>query len=252
MRKTAKRFYGSIVFFSVFTMAFSAYALDGFDSNAVDGFGGSITQTAPAQDTLDDSRGAAPSPGAGAEQTRVVGGLAGLPVVDDAGTAFIVSHSISSINTVILNSNTVSSALSAITPAGQKTTLTLGGISSAPVITGPSLVATASLPDTDEFRVIQDLGGAQENERSVLYRVSLPLSATARPEAVVLEGAFASAPRVEDNRIYVVTSDSISLLNGSGPLAQALGNVTFNQGQGNSFLYIFDNNFRLLSKTSLT
>lgn len=193
---------------------------------------------------LPEARGAAPG--------TAVGGLEGHPAIDASGTAYVVSHILSDPDTTTLNKEAVASSLMAITPKGQKTTFTLSGISSAPAVTGETLIGTVVLPDFDQYRVVHNLGGRQESTRSVLYKVSLPLSASVLPAAVILEGTFASPPTVMNGLIYVVTSNAVSLLDSSGPLAEILGNFTFDQGAGKSFLYVFDTDLALLSKTPLT
>lgn len=189
------------------------------------------------------ARGAAPS--------SAVGGLTAKPAVDAAGIAYVVSHILSNPDATTLDREAVTSSLAAVTPKGQRTTVTLSGISSAPAVAGQSLIGTVVLPDVGQYRVVRDLGGARDDTRSVLYRIPLPLSGSARPEAVILEGTFVSPPTVMNGLVYVVTSDAVSLLDGSGPLAEVLGNYTFDRGEGRSFLYVFDTDLALLSKTPL-
>jgi hypothetical protein len=103
-----------------------------------------------------------------------------------------------------------------VTPAGVIETLTLNGMVSKPVIFENFLVATASLPDLTNYLIAGNLGTSSPAGQSVLYIVSLPLTASTVPAAVTLDAKFASVPVIASNSIYVVTSDfGNAMMNGS-------------------------------------
>ena len=174
----------------------------------------------------------------------MMNGMAGAPVVDSDGTAYIVSFSSTAPSNTLPSSNVFQSTVSAVTPAGVIETLMLKGIASKPVVDGNVLVATASLPDLTNYSVAANLGTSSPSGQSVLYIVSLPMTASTVPVAVTLDGEFASVPVIANNSVYVVTSDfGNAMMNGNNTFNMMYGNYNFNStGSAKSYLYIISLN----------
>jgi len=171
----------------------------------------------------------------------MMNGMAGAPVVGDDGTAYIVGFNSTAPANTTPSSNVFQSTISAVTPAGGIETLTLKGMVSRPVIHGNFLVATASLPDFNDYNVVGNFGTSSPAGQSVLYIVNLPMTASSPlPIAVTLDGEFASLPVIANNSIYVVTSDfGNAMMNGSTTFNMMYGNYNFNStGSSKSYLYI--------------
>lgn len=173
----------------------------------------------------------------------MMSGMAGAPVVGDDGTAYIVTHSPTTTPGTVPSSNSFESAISAVTPSGQITTLTLKGIISRPVVSGGYLVATASIPDLTNFNVVGNFGNGPASMESVIYAVPLPFTpTTVPPVAISLDGNYASAPVVSNNRIYVVTSDfGGAMMAGNTAFTGMFGSYNFNQsGTAKTYLYLIN------------
>ena len=170
----------------------------------------------------------------------MMNGMAGAPVVGDDGTAYIVGFNSTAPANTLPSSNVFQSTVSSVTPAGVIETLTLNGIVSKPVIFENFLVATASLPDLTNYLIAGNLGTSSPAGQSVLYILSLPLTASAVPAAVTLDGKFASVPVIANNSIYVVTSDfGNAMMSGNSTFNMMYGNYNFNStGSAKSYLYI--------------
>lgn len=170
----------------------------------------------------------------------MMNGMAGAPVVGDDGTAYIVGFNSTAPANTLPSSNVFQSTVSAVTPAGAIETLTLKGIVSRPVIYGNFLVATASLPDLTNYSIAFNFGTSAPSGQSVLYIVSLPMTASTVPVAVTLDGEFASVPVIANNSVYVVTSDfGNAMMNGNNTFNMMYGNYNFNStGNAKSYLYI--------------
>jgi hypothetical protein len=176
----------------------------------------------------------------------MMNGMAGAPVVGNDGTAYLVSYTPQTATTgTAPTSASFHSSLMAFSPdGGTPVTLTLNGILSRPVVDfdGNYLVATASLPDFTQFSV----DGNYMNGQSVLYAVQLPLSAASTPMAVALDGGYASLPVVQNNMVYVTTTDFGNAMMGSGTFS--MFNYDFSTSTAKSYLYIFNLNNQTINK----
>lgn len=173
----------------------------------------------------------------------MMNGLAGAPVVGADGTAYIVTHNPTLTPGTAPSANSFESSISAVTPSGQITTLTLKGIISRPVVSGDYLVATASLPDLTNFNVAANYGTRAASMESVIYAVPLPFTATTVPPvAITLDGEYASVPVISNNRIYVVTSDfGGAMMAGNNTFTGMFGTYNFNaSGTAKTFLYLIN------------
>lgn len=201
--------------------------------------------------------GSGPMMGGGFAMTNAGGfgmmnGMAGAPVVGSDGTAYIVSYNPSANPGTVPSSSSFESTITAVTPSGVITSITLNGIASRPVVEGNVLAATASLPDFSNFNLFENLGSAAPSGQSMLYVVSLPFTAD-KPVGVSLDGHFASMPVIANNAVYVVTSDfGNGMMNGSGTFNMMYGNYNFNSsGTAKSYLYIIGFDGSLVNKLTL-
>jgi hypothetical protein len=89
--------------------------------------------------------------------------------------------------------------------------------------------------------------------QSVIYIMQLPLTASTVPQAVAMDGAFASLPVVANNHVYVTTTDyGNGMFAGNGTFASMFGNYNFNStGTATTYMYIFNMDGSLLSKTTI-
>lgn len=181
----------------------------------------------------------------------MMNGMAGSPVVDTDGTAYIVTQNPTASAGTVPGSNSFQSTLSAITPSGQITTITLNGIVSKPVVDGGKIAATASLPNIGNYNVVGNLGTSPS--QSVLYAISLPLTSSSVPIAVTLDGQFASMPVIANNQVYVTTSDfGNAMMQGNTTFNNMYGNFNFNgTGTAKSYLYIVGFDGTLINKIQL-
>ena len=118
----------------------------------------------------------------------MMGGMDGSPVVGQDGTAYLVTFNPTAPAGTIPTSTSFRSRLLAITSAGTETSINLRGILSKPVISGATLIGTASLPDFTNYTVIYDHGTNPDSQQSALYFLSLPFTSGSKPEAVALDG----------------------------------------------------------------
>jgi hypothetical protein len=172
----------------------------------------------------------------------MMNGTAGAPVVGNDGTAYLVSYTPTTNPGTVPTSDSFQSSLMAFSPnGGTPVALSLKGLLSRPVVEGNILVATASLPDPTQFNV----AGYMSNQ-SVLYAVTLPLSASATPIAVALDGEYASQPVIQNNVVYVTTTDFGNAMMGSGTFS--MFNYDFSTSAAKSYLYIFNLNDNTINK----
>lgn len=169
----------------------------------------------------------------------MMNGMTGSPVVGSDGTAYLVTYQASG-----SASSTFTSTLTAVTSSGQKTSITLTGIVSRPALSsdGSLLVAATSMPDVSQYSMMASYNSSSTS-KSTLYAVQLPFTQSSKPIAVSLDGNFASAPVIANNKIYVSTTDF-------GGSMMGIGSVS-NPQQGNSYLYIINFNGTVASKTQL-
>ncbi|MEJ2695752.1 MAG: hypothetical protein P8013_03810 [Candidatus Sulfobium sp.] len=171
----------------------------------------------------------------------MMNGMAGTPVVGDDGTAYLVSYTPTADPGTIPTYNSFQSSLMAFSPDGTPVTLTLNGILSRPLVEGNVLVATASLPNFQQFNVLDNTSG-----QSVLYAVSLPFSASSTPAAIALDGNYASVPVIKNNMVYVTTTDFGNAMMGSGTFS--MFNYDFSTSAAKSYLYMYNLNDGTLNK----
>jgi len=170
----------------------------------------------------------------------MMNGMAGAPVVGDDGMVYIVSFEPNQNAGAMLNSNSFTSILMAINPDnGQVVSLNLNGILSRPVVYGNILVATASLPNFNNFEIYANHGENNAETQSVLYGIQLPLTETTVPRAISLDGDFASVPVIANNLIYVTTTSHGDFMMGRTMFDGMFENYDFNnQPDHGSFLYV--------------
>jgi hypothetical protein len=175
-------------------------------------------------------------------------GMTGAPVVGDDGTAYLVSHIPAPAAGAVPNSGSFQSTIMAVSPSGQINSITLNGIVSRPVLAGGMLVSTASLPNFANYNVVNPAG-----TQSVVYGIPLPLTSSSVPLAVALDGQFTSMPVIENNYIYVTTTDfGGAMMSGNRTFDMMYGNYNFNStGQAKSYLYILNLDGTVVSKTEL-
>jgi len=183
----------------------------------------------------------------------MMNGMAGAPVVGDDGTAYLISFNPSANPGTTPTSNSFESTITAVTPSGAVTSITLNGIASRPVVEGNVLAATASLPNFSNFNILENLGTSTPSEQSMLYVVGLPLTSSSVPVGVSLDGRFASIAVIASNAIYVVTSDfGNGMMTGSGTFNMMYGSYNFNgTGTAHSYLYIIGFDGHLVNKITL-
>ena len=183
----------------------------------------------------------------------MMNGMAGAPVVDSNGTAYLVSYNPSANPGPVPSSNSFESVITAVTPSGAVNSITLKGIVSRPVIDGNVLVATASLPNFSNFNVFGNLGTTAPSGQSMAYVVNLPLTSSSVPVGVSLDGQFASTPVIANNNVYIVTSDfGNGMMTGNSTFNMMYGSYNFNgTGTAHSYLYIIGFDGNLVNKITL-
>jgi hypothetical protein len=180
-------------------------------------------------------------------------GMAGAPVVGDDGTAYVVSYNPSANPGTVPTSSSFESTITAVSPSGAVSSITLNGMVSRPVVYGNALVATASLPDFSNFDVLENLGSTTPSGQSMVYVVNLPITSSSVPVGASLDGRFASTPVIEHNNAYVVTSDfGNGMMTGNSTFGTMYGNYNFNStGTAHSYLYIIGLDGSLVNKIPL-
>src|SRR5450759_330784 len=171
----------------------------------------------------------------------MMNGMAGAPVLGGDGTAYLVTYVPATVPGPLPSKNSFQSKIIAVTPAGSVSSLTVSGIVSRPVVSGNLLVASASLPDFGDYVLSGNFGSNPPAEQSTVYIVSLPFSASAKPVAVSLDGAFASVPVIDaaHSRIWVTTTDyGNGMLPGSGTYTTMYGSYNFNAAAPKTYMYI--------------
>lgn len=177
------------------------------------------------------------------ETFGMMNGMAGSPVVGDDGTAYLVSYVPTSTPSQIPSSNSFESNLIAVAPSGQISSMTVSGIVSKPVVLGNLLAASASLPDFNDYTMYGSYGNNSPNDQSVFYLVQLPLTGSAKPLAVALDGSYASVPVIDSvrNRILVTTTDSGNgMMSGSHTYDTMYGNYNPNTATAKTYMYIIN------------
>lgn len=171
--------------------------------------------------------------------------------MDSDGTAYMVTMNPTVSAGSVPNSNSFQSTVSAVTPSGQISTITLNGIVSRPVVDAGMLVATSSLPNAGNYNIVSNLGTSAS--QSVLYAVRLPLTSSSVPLAVTLDGQFASMPVIANNQVYVMTTDfGNAMMQGNTTFSGMYGNFNFNStSTARTYLYIIGFDGNLINKIQL-
>jgi hypothetical protein len=175
----------------------------------------------------------------------MMNGLAGAPIVDDDGLAYFVTTNRTNDTSTVPNSNSFTSTILAVNPDGGGVSVNLQGIVSRPVVYGDVLVATASLPDFNNFNMLGNYGQNVPTGQSVLYAFTLPLTETSEPIAVSMDGRFASIPVITNDNIYVTTTDF-----GRAMLNQFV-NDPDDPTLAKTYLYVFNLDGTLVSRTEI-
>lgn len=183
----------------------------------------------------------------------MMNGMTGAPVIGEDGTAYLVSFNPTSNPGTAPSSNSFESKIMEITPSGQITSITVKGIASKPAVGNNFLVATASLPDFANYNLVGNFGNNPASGQSVIYIMSLPFSATIVPDAVSMDGSYASIPVITNDKVYVTTTDFGNAMMGSNTFNMfGNGNYNFNQnGLAKTYLYIFNFDGSLASKVEI-
>jgi hypothetical protein len=181
----------------------------------------------------------------------MMNGMAGTPVVGDDGTAYFVVHNPTANPGTAPTNNSFESNLIAVKTTGETVSITLKGIISKPVVSGNMLVATTSLPDFNNYMMAGNYGTNPSGSQSVIYLVSLPLTASSVPQVVSMDGSYASIPVIANNHAYVTTTDfGNAMMQGNTMFNSMFGNYNFNgSGTARSYLYIFNFDGTLVLKT---
>jgi hypothetical protein len=108
------------------------------------------------------------------------------PVADDDGTVYVVTVK------PLDSSSGFESELVSIAADGTKTTLTLTGMVSQPVLSEDETVLAAA-----SFK--------PEDETTIVYLVEVPFTQETVPVAAVLDGKFLSEPVMGDDKLYITT-----------------------------------------------
>ncbi|MBF0537863.1 MAG: hypothetical protein HQL03_06370 [Nitrospirae bacterium] len=168
-------------------------------------------------------------------------GMSASPVVGGDGTAYLVTYTTGA--TSGTGSGTFTSTLTALTAAGQRSSITLTGFVSRPVLSpdGGLLVASTSMPDMTQYNMAGNYN-TSATSKSTVYEVQLPMTQNSKPIAVSLDGNFASVPVFANGKIYVTTTD----FGGS-----MMGSTSTNPQQGKSYMYIINLNGTIASKIEI-
>lgn len=170
----------------------------------------------------------------------MMNGMAGSPVVGADGTAYLVTYVPGSNPGAVPSNASFQSKVVAVTSAGAVSSMTLSGIVSRPAVSGNLLIASASLPDFNDYTMFGSYGSNAPSGQSVVYILSLPFSASARPVAVSVDGSFVSAPVIDAsrNRVLVTTTDfGYGMMSGSSTYNTMYGNYNPNAATAKSYLY---------------
>ncbi len=185
----------------------------------------------------------------------MMNGMAGTPVVDDEGIAYLVRWEPNQNPGTMPNSNSFKSTLMAINPnTGKVVSLILDGMLSGPVLSdnGNVLVATASLPNFEDFQMVANHGESNAESQSVLYAIKLPLTESTVPAAVSLDGSYASIPVIANGVVYVTTTSHGDFMMGHDMFDGMFNNFDFNNLEDHkSVLYVIGLNGILKAKIEI-
>ncbi|KJU85521.1 hypothetical protein MBAV_002272 [Candidatus Magnetobacterium bavaricum] len=178
----------------------------------------------------------------GSDNFGMNNGMSASPVVGGDGTAYLVTYKTGMASGT--GSGTFTSTLTTLTAAGQKSSITLTGFVSRPVLSpdGGLLVASTSMPDMSQYNMM-GYYNTSANSKSTVYAVQLPLTQGVKPLAISLDGNFASVPVFAGGKIYVTTTDFGGSMMGGG--------TSTNPQQGKSYLYIINLDGTIASKVEI-
>ncbi|MBF0338677.1 MAG: hypothetical protein HQL05_12710 [Nitrospirae bacterium] len=177
----------------------------------------------------------------GSDNFGMMNGMSASAVVGGDGTAYLVTYRTGAASG--MGSGTFESTLTAITSAGQKSSVKLTGYVSRPVLSpdGGLLVASTSMPDMSQYNMM-GYYNTSGTSKSTVYAVQLPLTQDSKPLAISLDGNFASVPVFAGDKIYVTTTDFGGSMMGGGYT---------NPQQGKSYLYIINLDGTIASKVEI-
>ncbi len=172
----------------------------------------------------------------------MMSGMDATPVVGGDGTPYLVRWEPNQNPGTMPSSNSFKSTLMAINPnTGQVVSLILDGMLSRPVLTdnGNILVATASLPNFNDFHMFANQSENNAESQSVLYAIRLPLTESTLPMAVSLDGSYASIPVIANGSVYVTTTGRGDYMVGHDMFDDMFHDFDFdNLEDQKSFLYV--------------
>ena len=176
-------------------------------------------------------------------------GMAGTPVVDADGTAYIISMLPSATPGTVPSAHSFVSNIIAVTTSGQTVKMSVNGLMSRPVIDGNVLISTVSLPNMSDYSIMGNEGTTAQ--QSSIFWLQLPMTSSSVPTAVKMDGRFASSPVVANNMIYVTTTNfGNGMMQGNNVFGNMFPNYT-PSSTSKSYLYIFNMDGSLVSKTTL-
>ena len=179
----------------------------------------------------------------------MMNGMAGAPAVDANGTAYITSMVPSATPGTMPTSNSFESHILGVTTSGQITKMSVSGMMSRPVINGNVLMATVALPKMSDYSIMSNEGTT--SQQSVVFWLQLPMTLASVPTAVRMDGRYASDPVIRNNMVYVMTSNfGYAMMQGNDVYTSTFPNMTF-PSTSKSYLYIFNMDGTLVSKTVL-
>ena len=179
----------------------------------------------------------------------MMNGMAGAPVVDADGTAYVTSMVPSATLSTTPTSSSFESHMIALTTSGQTLKMSVSGLMSKPVINGTTMVGTVSLPKMSDYTIMSNQGTT--TQQSVVFWLQLPMTLSSVPTAVKMDGRYASDPVIKNNMVYVTTTNfGYGMMQGNDVYSNTYPNMTFNN-TSKSYLYMFNMDGTLVSKTLL-
>lgn len=179
----------------------------------------------------------------------MMGGMAGAPVVDADGTAYVTSMVPSATPGTVPTSNSFVSHMIAVTTSGQTLKMSVSGLMSRPVIDGNVLISTVSLPKMNDYSIIANDGTT--TQQSVIFWLQLPMTPSSVPTAIRMDGRFSSSPVIANNMIYVTTTNfGNGMMQGNDVFGNTFPNYTTGS-TAKTYQYIFNMDGTLVSKTLL-
>lgn len=188
-------------------------------------------------------------------------GIAGGPLVGNDGTTYLGSMMPTATPGTYPTTSSFNSNMMAISPAGQMLKLSVNGMMSKPVfagnitvngISGNYMIATVSLPTLSNYSMMHNYGTT--TGESVLYWMKSPFTTSSVPMAIAMDGMYASQPIIASvngvNMIYVTTTNNGSaMMQGNNVFSKTFPSYT--AASSSSYLYVFQMNGTLVSKTQI-